>query len=195
MIAMQYSFVLPADYDMEIIERRIRTKGPLLDGFPHLRFKAYLSARNDDDIASAENLYAPFYLWDHADGLSDFLADPGFATLTRDFGWPAVRTWMVWHAELAQNLGEACFASREIETIAPYSDLAARRAAAIGQARASVGNDAIAAIAAFEPTGWTFIRFRLWRALPQAIPAGAQLYAVGHMSLPLRQETRPIGCD
>ena len=33
MIAMQYSFVLPADYDMAIIDRRIREKGPLLDGF------------------------------------------------------------------------------------------------------------------------------------------------------------------
>jgi hypothetical protein len=34
MIAMQYSFVLLADYDMAIIDRRIRDKGPLLDGFP-----------------------------------------------------------------------------------------------------------------------------------------------------------------
>ena len=86
MIAMQYSFVLPADYEMEIIERRIRTKGPLLDGFPHLRFKAYLSTRKDGDLAAKENLYAPFYLWDHADGLSNFLAGPGFATLTQGLG-------------------------------------------------------------------------------------------------------------
>ncbi|MGO6908064.1 DUF4865 family protein, partial [Rhizobium ruizarguesonis] len=45
MITMQYSFTLPADYDMSIIDRRIRDKGPLLDGFPNLGFKAYLSAR------------------------------------------------------------------------------------------------------------------------------------------------------
>ena len=48
MIAMQYGFTLPADYDMTIIDRRMRDKGPLLDGFPDLRFKAYLAARRRD---------------------------------------------------------------------------------------------------------------------------------------------------
>jgi hypothetical protein len=185
MIAMQYSFVLPADYDMSIIERRIRDKGPMLDRFPLLRFKAYLSARkNGGDVASAENLYAPFYLWDHPDGLSNFLTGPGFVTLTRDFGWPSVRTWMVWHAELAENLSEARFASREVETIAPYSDLSARRSAATAEARAAIKGDALACVVAFSPTDWTFIRFRLWRDMPKAHAEYTQLYAVGHVSLP-----------
>lgn len=39
MIAMQYSFSLPADYDMSIIDRRIAEKGHLLDNFPNLKFK------------------------------------------------------------------------------------------------------------------------------------------------------------
>jgi hypothetical protein len=62
-IAMQYRFVLLADYDMGIIDQRIHDKRRLLDGFPHLRFKAYLSAhRQHGSFVSAENLYAPFYL-------------------------------------------------------------------------------------------------------------------------------------
>jgi len=178
MLAMQYSFVLPSDYDMGIIERRIRDKGPMLDGFPHLRFKAYLSARQQG--GSAENLYAPFYLWDHPDGLSNFLTGPGFVGLTRDFGWPAVKTWVVWHAELARDLSEARFASRESETIQPYADLAQLRASSIERAK---GSNALADVVGFEPTSWTFLRFRLWRTLPATI-AGAQLYNVGHLSLP-----------
>jgi hypothetical protein len=60
MIAMQYSFTLPADYDMSIIDRRIRDKGPLLDNFPNLRLKAYLTARTgDEETASRENLSPP----------------------------------------------------------------------------------------------------------------------------------------
>lgn len=59
MMAMQYSFTLPADYDMEIIDRRIRDKGPAMDGFLHLGFKAFLSARRGES-GSRENLYAPF---------------------------------------------------------------------------------------------------------------------------------------
>jgi hypothetical protein len=96
MIAMQYSFVLPGDYDMAVIDHRIREKGPMLDGFPHLRFKAYLSARTQDDgFTSLENLYAPFYLWDEPAGLDAFLTGPGFSAVARDFGWPSVRTWML----------------------------------------------------------------------------------------------------
>ena len=48
MIAMQYSFTLPADYDMSVIDRRIADTGPLLDGFPGLKFKAYLVARRGE---------------------------------------------------------------------------------------------------------------------------------------------------
>ena len=44
MIAMQYSFVLPADYDMAIVRERIAVKGKLLDDLPGLAFKAYLHA-------------------------------------------------------------------------------------------------------------------------------------------------------
>lgn len=63
MLAMQYSFTLPADYDMSIIRQRIATKGHLMDGFPLLVFKAFLQASRDVGRRHAfENLYAPFYM-------------------------------------------------------------------------------------------------------------------------------------
>jgi hypothetical protein len=182
MIAMQYGFTLPADYDMTIIDRRIRDKGPLLDGFPRLRFKAYLAARKQDDgFASAENLYAPFYLWDEPEGIDSFLSSPGFAALTRDFGWPSVQTWLVWHAELGDDLKAARYASREIVPIAPYSNLADTRDAAIAEARSRTG--ALATIVGVDPTAWKQIRFSLWAELPE-IAQEAQLYTVGHVALP-----------
>lgn len=192
MIAMQYSFVLPADYDMAIIDTRIRDKGHLFDGFPHLRFKAFLSARQrGGDFASTANLYAPFYLWDEPEGLNDFLSSPDFSGLAQTFGWPEVTTWPVWQAEFGQApLAEARFATRRITTIAPYSDLGELRSAAVAAARTEVTNGALAAVAAFEPTRWTTVHFALWRSLPddglpRDAPAGeTQIYAVGHMSLP-----------
>jgi hypothetical protein len=36
MLAMQYSFTLPADFDMDIISARVAAKGPLVNGFPGL---------------------------------------------------------------------------------------------------------------------------------------------------------------
>jgi hypothetical protein len=188
MIAMQYSFVLPADYDMAIVEKRIRDKGPLLDGFPHLRFKAYLSARKQGhEFPSAENLYAPFYLWDEPAGLNDFLSGPGFAGVAQAFGWPEVKIWPVWHAEFSAPaaLTEARYATRTIETIVPYSDLGNRRASTAAASEADVKkNGALASVAAYEPSRWTIVRFQLWRSLPEKLSSDAQAYAVRHVSLP-----------
>lgn len=184
MIAMQYSFTLPADYDMSIIDRRIRDKGPLLDGFPRLRFKAYLSARKQDPgFASAENLYAPFYLWDEPEGIDSFLSSPGFAALTRDFGWPSVQTWLVWQADLGADLGNARYATRVVRPIAPFSNLADQRDTAAAAMRSARENGALAAIAAFDPTKWLLVEFSLWATLPTTTEA-MQVYTVGHVSLP-----------
>ncbi|CAI9403591.1 hypothetical protein ANOBCDAF_04449 [Pleomorphomonas sp. T1.2MG-36] len=181
MIAMQYGFTLPADYDMSIIDRRIRDKGPLLDGFPRLVFKAYLAARiKDDGFESAENLYAPFYLWDEPEGIDAFLSSPGFAALTADFGWPSVATWLVWDAQLAGDLKAARYASREIATIPPHANLADIRDAAIAESRSRTG--ALATVTGFDPTAWRSIRLSLWSALP-ATSQNAQIYTVGHVAL------------
>jgi hypothetical protein len=187
MIAMQYNFPLPADYDMAIIDRRIREKGPLLDNLPGLKFKAYLTARKGDAVtASRQNLYSPFYVWHEEEGLSDFVCGPGFAALTESFGRPQVNTWVAWHAETSQDIRRAKFATREVVAIDAETSLAELRAnEAEAAAQALLNGDALASVAAFEPTHWTLVRFRLL-AQPQKDPArsGLQVYNVGHLSLP-----------
>ena len=187
MIAMQYRFTLPADYDMSIIERRIRDKGPLLDRFPGLGFKAYLYAVADDTATGGrENLYAPFYVWENHEGLSDFLCGPPFVAVTEAFGWPQVKTWVVWHAGIGVDPRQARFATREITAITPYSDLAALRRQETDRAKeeiAGVGGP-LASVAGFEPTTWTLMRFRLWAFPPPLdVRVGAETYRVGHVSL------------
>lgn len=183
MMAMQYSFTLPADYDMSIIDRRIRDKGPMLDGFPGLGFKAYLSARKGE-FGSRENLYAPFYLWQQPERASDFLTGPGFETLTQSFGWPQVKTWIVWHAETTPAVAEAKFATEETIAIEPYASLAEIRDEEIGRAQRQARQaDIVASVSAFEPTNWTAVRFSLHRSAP-LIAAAGQIYRVGHVALP-----------
>jgi hypothetical protein len=183
MIAMQYSFPLPADYDMAIVRRRIVEKGPLLDRFPNLLFKAYLVA-DKAGSRSAENLYAPFYVWQNATGLNDFVCGDGFAGVSQAFGWPSVKLWSVWQAEVARDVARARFATRETIAIAPHADLAALRRRESEAAVADVAREgALASVAGFEPTSWTQVRFRLWPA-PRAVPDGVLAYEVGHMSTP-----------
>lgn len=179
MIAMQYGFTLPADYDMAIVERRIAEKGAFTDNFPKLAFKAYLTARRAEE--GAENLYAPFYLWREPEGVSNFLCGPGFEALTQAFGWPSVRTWVVWRAEIAPAIAEARFATREILAVPPHAPLGDLRRSAGEEAGRDSRAGALAALVGFEPTTWTQVRFRLWRDRPSG---GGQIYRVGHVSLP-----------
>ncbi|ASA56491.1 DUF4865 family protein [Vibrio gazogenes] len=96
MIAMQYKFVLPADYDMTRIERRITEKGYLLDDWPGLVFKAYLYARQDAPLYhSPVNSYAPFYVWQDHHAMMAFLNSEGFKALCEQFGRPKVETWFI----------------------------------------------------------------------------------------------------
>ncbi|KRF02011.1 D-amino acid aminotransferase [Frateuria sp. Soil773] len=187
MIAMQYGFTLPADYDMAIIRRRIADKGHLLDDFAGLAFKAYLhAARDDRELPSRDNLYAPFYLWRDGDGMNAFLGGAGFAALARDFGRPAVRTWLPWQAELAEDLRDAASATRERIAVPAHADLGELRRTEAAAARQDRADGALAAIAAYDPARWTLLRFRLWPTLrPDLAREGRQLYRVGHVSQPI----------
>lgn len=187
MIAMQYNFPLPADYDMAIIDRRIRDKGPLLDNLPGLKVKAYLTARKDDPVTgSRQNLYAPFYVWHDEDGLSDFVCGPGFAALAENFGRPQINTWVAWNAETSADIRNAKFAAREVVAIdinASLTELRAKESHAAAEAISR--GDALASIVAFEPTHWSFVRFRLLAEAPEdPSRSGLQIYNVGHLSLP-----------
>jgi hypothetical protein len=180
-IAMQYSFALPADYDMAIVRQRIADKGHMLDHFDGLVLKTYLHATQGE--SSRENLYAPFYLWRDSAAMQRFLGSEGFANLARAFGWPSIRVWPVWDTYLSPEARHARFASRVIEPIAPYADLAALREKARVQLAHDVERGALAGATAFEPTTWTRVDFRLWDETRATSSAG-QWYAVGHVSQP-----------
>lgn len=184
MIAMQYSVALADGHDMAQIDRRIADKGPLFDGYPQLHMKAWLSARRQPGVHGSVNLYAPFYLWASPQDQTDFLASPAFATLCRDLGRPAVQTWLPWHTELAPGLAQARHASRTIIPIRADADLAELRAQAVAQAREAIARGALAVVTGFDPAGWTRLCMQLWPQAPALQDAAAQVYTVGHVSLP-----------
>lgn len=125
MIVMHYRFTLPADYDMGIIEHRIRENGARLDGFPGLIAKAYLCARREEG-GLGENRYAPIYFWQEARAMQRFLQTPGFAALVRDFGWPTPECWLASEDQAPiPDLAEARFMTLDRWTIAPHTDLTA----------------------------------------------------------------------
>jgi hypothetical protein len=186
MITMQYRIGLPADYDMDIIRRRIAERGHLTDDFPHLAFKTYLYAdRQAPYAASDENLYAPFYLWHNHEGMNAFLTGAGFAAVVESFGRPVVRTWSVWRAETAADLSAAQYATREMMPISIQTVLSALQSEEEAKVQHDIQRGALAAISAFDPASWTLMRFRLWPTIV-AKPEGndVDVYAIGHISQP-----------
>lgn len=186
MIAMQYSFTLPADYDMALIERRVSERGYLFDDTAALIFKAFLIARKDDATTRGNpNLYAPFYLWQDDAAMNDFLCGPRFQGVAGTFGWPAVQSWNTIATSHGSDIARARFASREILHLASYTSLVELRQEEQQLAATAVDNNAaLYALSAFESKTWTLVRFRLWQQAPQ-VPAGDSLvYEVLHVSNP-----------
>lgn len=173
MIAMQYSFTLPADYDMGIIEKRIADNGYRTDGFAGLIFKTYLYARrNCLQTGSAENIYAPFYLWQDVSDMNRFISGAGFQGVAGAFGWPQIRVYPVLAAKMSNDVAQAVYAKREITDIAPFSDLAPLAEENI--------NDRLIDVTAWDTTNWKKIHFTAGR---NPLAGGGQNYRIGHISL------------
>jgi hypothetical protein len=184
MIAMQYRITLPADYDMEIICRRIAERGHLTDRFPQLAFKAYLFAQGNK-ADGTENLYAPFYLWHDTQGMNTFLGGAGFAGVVASFGRPNVRTWPVWQAQAAADLSGATHATRALAPIPARTPLGDLRELEQARLESDLKRGALAAISAYDPTHWSVLRFRLWRdAVERPDGDDVDVYQVGHISQP-----------
>jgi len=177
MIAMQYGFTLPADYDMTIIERRIAERGHLLDNFPGLRFKAYLYSRRQG--GQGENRYAPFYLWDDPAGMDRFLSSEGFADLCRAFGRPSIEIWPLWQAELYEGWRDARYLSIAITPLGRDPSLAEQRKQQLTQANGG----ALGVVHGYDPGQWRALRASLWATQPDIITKdSSQLYKVGYLA-------------
>jgi hypothetical protein len=89
MIASQYKITLPADYDMDIIRKRVQDNGYKTDGFDGLKFKLYLITEKGKNN-SLQSGYSPLYLWKDSEGLNKFLFEGFYDNILRSFGWQNV---------------------------------------------------------------------------------------------------------
>ncbi|NGN65905.1 DUF4865 family protein [Streptomyces sp. A7024] len=160
MHAMQYEITLPADYNMGIIRERVATKGRLLDGFPGLGFKAYLM-RERGVAGSPVNAYAPFYVWNTAEGMNSFLWGDGFRGIIRDFGRPVVQHWTGLGFAPGPAYGRAPRAAAiSRRTLGGSEDPATAIGAALGESATVPGLHS--ATVAIDPRHWELVRCTLW---------------------------------
>ncbi|ARF54239.1 DUF4865 family protein [Streptomyces gilvosporeus] len=183
MHAMQYAITLPADYDMQIIRHRVKTKGPLLDDFPGLGLKAY-GVRERGVDGSPVNQYAPFYLWVGPEAMNRFLLGDGFHGVVRDFGRPVVQHWQgLFHrAGPASDRLPGAF-SRRTEPVPEGADPATAVTHAVALHEALAATEGVHSTSlALDPRHWELVHFTLWA---DAVPEEAgDRYQVLHLSAP-----------
>ncbi|MGA5817353.1 DUF4865 family protein [Kitasatospora sp. NPDC094028] len=180
MHAMQYEITLPADYDMDVIRKRVADKGHLLDAHPGLGLKAYLVRERGRD-GSPVNQYAPFYLWRTPEGMNGFLWGPGFRGLSADFGRPTVRHWLGAGVAHGTRTEAPATATRETVRLPESADPAeaVERALAELPAHPALHTAAVAV----DPSRWELLRFALWHG-PAPQDAPGIRYQVLHLSSP-----------
>ncbi|MEV7381128.1 DUF4865 family protein [Streptomyces lydicus] len=183
MHAMQYALTLPADYDMEIIRHRVKSRGHLLDDFEGLGLKAYGIRQRGTD-GSPVNQYAPFYLWADPAAMNRFLLGDGFRGVIRDFGRPAVQHWQgLFHrpGPAADRLPGAF--SRRTEALPEGADPATVVADAVARHQELAATEGVFATSlALDPRHWELVHFTLWA---DAAPEDAgDRYQVLHLSAP-----------
>ncbi|MGW7024192.1 DUF4865 family protein [Streptomyces decoyicus] len=183
MHAMQYAITLPADYDMQIIRHRVKSRGHLLDDFAGLGLKAY-GIRERGVDGSPVNQYAPFYLWADPEAMNRFLLGDGFRGVVRDFGRPVVQHWKgLFHrpGPAAGTLPRTF--TRRTEALAEDADPATVLAHAVAGHEELATTDGVHTTAlGFDPRLWELVHFTLWaHAAPES--AGAR-HQVLHLSAP-----------
>ncbi|WP_234117753.1 DUF4865 family protein [Clostridium hydrogenum] len=122
MIAMQYKIVLPMDYDMKIIRRRVDNNGYKTDGFQDLKFKMYLITEKGVN-KNLQNSYCPLYIWKDSNGLNNFLFDGFYDNIITSFGWQKVSIGIPLIDKTTDKIKDSKYAFEIIKEIEPQESL------------------------------------------------------------------------
>ncbi|MEW2418665.1 DUF4865 family protein [Streptomyces sp. NPDC046866] len=193
MYAKQYEITLPADYDMQIIRKRVAEGGHVLDDRAGLGLKAYVIRERGTD-GSPVNQYAPFYLWNDTGAMARFLVGGGgFQNIVRDFGRPAAHHWtgIACHAGPARTAPPRA-ASRRLTAVPCDADqdrtglgLTALIEREAEQLRQLSRRDGVhTAALAVDPHHWQLLRFVLWAETSASDEDATERYEVLHLSAP-----------
>lgn len=122
MIASQYKIILPSNYDMDIIRKRVKDNGYRTDGFYGLKFKLYLITEKGINN-NLQNTYSPLYLWKDSQGLNKFLFEGFYDNIITSFGWQNVNIGIPLIDTTTQRIKESNFLFEIVGEIEPKESL------------------------------------------------------------------------
>ncbi|MED2792164.1 DUF4865 family protein [Bacillus wiedmannii] len=122
MIGMQYKVILPKDYDMEIIKKRVKDNGYKTDGFQELNFKAFLITEAGKD-GNFYNCYAPLYIWNGHEGMNKFIFEGYYDNILQSFGWQQINIGVPFVVNLSDDFKKCKYVVEYVGSISQKNSL------------------------------------------------------------------------
>jgi hypothetical protein len=189
MIIAHYAHRLPADYDIDIIRNRAKSRGHLFDAIPEMYFKGFL-LRERGRFGAIQNEYSSLYLWRKDEGFRDFLVGGRYKSVTDSFGRAQIETRFALDARRGSG-HEARFAYKETLDIPHDTDLTSAFAEEIERNREIASEPgAVAAAVGVDVERWKFTRILLSEREPSGAK-GEEAYQVLYLAKPLL-DTLPL---
>ncbi|MCM3766342.1 DUF4865 family protein [Neobacillus niacini] len=182
MIGMQYKVILPKDYDMEIIKKRVQNNGHKTDGFPGLKFKAYLMTKKGKN-GNLYNSYAPLYIWNSSQGMNRFIFEGFYDNILESFGWKQINIGVPLNMELGKDFKSVKYVVEYTGKIPESTSLIHTHFQTstdyVINREKSVGNLLI-----YNPDKWGYSHFSFFQETPQIDPSeNLTVYEVLHVSM------------
>lgn len=162
MIGMQYKVILPKDYDMGIIRKRVQDNRHKTDRFPGLNFKMYLITEGENNLYKS---YAPLYLWNNYQGMNKFIFEGYFDNILTSFGWKQIQIGVPYSINLDNDLNRVNYVVEYAGTIPETNSLINtvfnNSNDYVKDAKRSLGN-----ILFYNPDKWGYSHFSFYEEKP-----------------------------
>lgn len=178
MIASQYKIILPSNYDMDIIRKRVKDNGYKTDGFYGLKFKLYLITEKGIHN-NLQNSYSPLYLWKDSEGLNKFLFEGFYDNIITSFGWQNVNIGVPLIDTTTQRIKEKNFLYEVEGEIEPKESLNNLKNC-IKEAIPKLGDEEYIAI--YNPDKWKYNVFYFIEDLRKVTTESGVIYNILHIS-------------
>lgn len=178
MIGMQYKVILPKDYDMDIIRKRVEDNGYKTDGFQELNFKAYLITEAGKE-GNFYNCYAPLYIWNGHEGMNKFIFEGYYDNILQSFGWQQINIGVPLVVNVKGDFKKCRYVVGYEGSISPSESLSGIQSIIVDQkVENCLGN-----VIVYNPDKWGYSQFNFYEEKPDITAnKGVTLYEILHIS-------------
>ncbi|MGX7150118.1 DUF4865 family protein [Enterococcus ureasiticus] len=177
MHAMQYKIILPDNYDMSLVRKRVEENGAKTDNFQGLLFKAYLISEKVQGAIS--NSYSPLYIWENSEGMNQFIFAGFYDNIIHDFGWQTIQIGIPLTINLADCFSDATYLLEHTITIPEQQSLSVVPNKLLN-IQETLPENSIGKFIVYNPDKWQAVVFGLYAEKPDQNKAS--LYEILHIS-------------